>query len=263
MSKAYMNTGNAVYGMIGAAGLFYLVIGIVLLLFQWNFSQPFMLRLLAWGIGLGITCGLKYVLTLGCRKAQYRGFYRVRPAAASLTSLALECWFIGLGGSVLVGRVTQFLLAALFYVGRIDVPFLSEDVAVLGYAFDYVPQNFVKDLLVHEAHRHPFIERFSQLCLLRLRHDDFLDDAGTCWRQLAVLALFPWMSKHRIFDEERAQQAIATLRQQREEEEQAQKTIATDTNEVIDEALQGLVGVAGALREEVTQIGNRRDNMQE
>lgn len=46
---AHMNTGNAIYGLIGSASLFYAVIGLVIFLFIWDFSQPLMIRILAWG----------------------------------------------------------------------------------------------------------------------------------------------------------------------------------------------------------------------
>ena len=89
--------------MLGSAGLYFVLVGLILFLFQWSFSQKFMIRLLGWGLGLGITIALKVLLTMSCRAAQYRSFYRIRPKAATLSSLLLECWFIGLGGSVLIG----------------------------------------------------------------------------------------------------------------------------------------------------------------
>lgn len=216
-----MNTANAIYGLIGSAILFYLMVGLILFLFQWPFSQDFMRRMLSWGLGLGITMGLKMVLTMSCRRVQYRSFYRIRPHAANLSALALECWYAGLGGSVLLGRITQFLFAALFWVGRIDVAFLSSDVVLFGYHFDYVPINFIKEILVHEAHRHPYLERLAQMYLMKLRYKDFAAcGAAAAWRQLYVVALFPWLAKHRVFDAERRSQAAAALAERRRRQEE-------------------------------------------
>lgn len=214
----FVNTANAIYGMIGAASLYWLMVGCLIFLCVWPFSQDLMIQILAWSLGIGATVILKMVGTTLCRALQYRCFYRIHPRAASFTSLLLECWYIGLGSSVLIGRITQFLFAAAFWVGRIDVPFLSEDVCLFGYSFDYVPTHFAKDLLVHEAHRHPYIERLSQIYLMKLRHKAFVSDAGAAWRQLIVVTLFPWLTKYRLFNEERVKQPLLIWKERQHEE---------------------------------------------
>ena len=204
-----MNTANGIYAMLAAGVIFYILVGLTIFLFIWPFSRPLMLLLVAWGLGLAITIGLKVLITSFCRKKFFRAFYRQNPRGANIAALALECWFIGLGGGVLIGRLTQFILASAFWIGRIDVPFLSEDVNMMGYAFDYVPVNFIKELLVHEAHRHPLIERLGAMYLMRLRYRNFGSDAGGCWRQLFVVALMPWLLKYRIYHEQRCADSIS------------------------------------------------------
>jgi hypothetical protein len=199
----YTNIGNAIFAMIGAAFLYFFIVGLVIFLFIWPFSRGSMVLLVAWALGLMITIVLKQMLLKFFRKRHYAGFYRTNPIGANLNVLALECWFIGLGGGVLVARFISFILAACFFIGRTDVCFLSKEVALGGYAFEYVPTNFVKDLLVHEAHRHPYFERLLAMYMMKLKSDKFCSDAGACWRQLFVVTLMPWFMKHRVFSDER------------------------------------------------------------
>ena len=78
----------------------------------------------------------------------------------------------------------------------------------VGYQFDYVPAYFINDLLVHEAHRHPYIERLAQIYLMKLRHRSFGGRACAVWRQLVVISYFPWLAKYRAFDESKRYQAM-------------------------------------------------------
>lgn len=64
---------------------------------------------------------------------------------------------------------------------------------------DGFPYSFSKDIVVHEAHRHPYIESFGLLCLLKLRcGESFGNNPHSCWRLLFVLALMPWLKKFRV-----------------------------------------------------------------
>lgn len=64
---------------------------------------------------------------------------------------------------------------------------------------DSFPYSFRKDLVAHEAHRHPYIECFGLLCLLKLRcGDSFGNSPHACWRLLFVLTLMPWLKKYRV-----------------------------------------------------------------
>lgn len=190
-----------IYAAIGSAGMFFLLVAGILFLKFWPPTAYVMTLVIAWGIGLTITVGAKMILTMFCGKNYWKGFYRRRPAASNISSLAFECWHLGLAGGVLASRLCQFLLAAAFWIGRIDSKFLSDDVEAFGYRFDTVPQKYFTELLVHDAHRHPFIERLAAMYLMRLKHGEyFSNDAGAQWRVVFVLTLMPWLVK---FSQER------------------------------------------------------------
>ena len=57
-------------------------------------------------------------------------------------------------------RSFKLLIAATLFIGRVDVPLLSEDACFMGpIELDAYPLMYRKDLLAHEAHRHPYLER--------------------------------------------------------------------------------------------------------
>ena len=120
-----------------------------------------------------------------------------------MTLLALE-WanFVLTIGFVFL-RVIKLVISACAYIGRIDTPFLAEGVGKIGpILLDSYPFVFVKDLLQHEAHRHPYMELLGKIYLLKLKHGvGFGSRAGSAWRLLFAHALMPWLHKYRIFED--------------------------------------------------------------
>jgi hypothetical protein len=111
---------------------------------------------------------------------------------------------------------------------------------LFGYSFDYVPTYFIKDLLVHEAHRHPYIERLAQMYLMKLRfRDSFGSNAGAAWRQLTILAMFPWVAKNRVFDKERLELTVSEL--------EKRMRAAEEENGGLEGAVAGLAGLTAAI----------------
>ena len=96
-------------------------------------------------------------------------------------------------------RIIKLLIAAFLFVGKLDTPLLVPEVSIL----DKIPEIFLRDILLHEAHRHPYIEQLGVIYLMKLRYrDDFGKQAGSNWRLLFVYALMPWMGKYRIQGDE-------------------------------------------------------------
>ena len=76
---------------------------------------------------------------------------------------------------------------------------LAEDADQLGpMTLDIFPFIFRKDILTHEAHRHPYLERIGLIYMTKLRHESFGNTACTSWRLLFVFALMPWLRKYRL-----------------------------------------------------------------
>ena len=95
----------------------------------------------------------------------------------------------------------KLILIAVSSIGQIDRPLLAEGVGKIGgFEFDPYPTIHLRDIITHEAHRHPYIEILGTIYLMKLRHSNlFVKRAGSTWRLFFVYALFPWLHHYRIF----------------------------------------------------------------
>ena len=145
-----------------------------------------------------VTIIILKVLIFGClNRRWFLSFYRTRPFAANVMALTLDWANFALSIGFVMARIVKLTLAAVLFVGKIDTPLLVKS-PVLS-KLDKIPDLFLKDIMFHEAHRHPYIEQLGAIYLMKLRYrGDFGKDAGTNWRLLFIYALMPWMSRYRI-----------------------------------------------------------------
>ena len=96
----------------------------------------------------------------------------------------------------------KLLLVTSFYVGRLDTPLFAPGVGMIGpLTVDGHPVQFRKGLLLHDAHRHPYMERLGVIYLLKLKYGvHFANRAGGQWRLIFVMALMPWLRRYRLDD---------------------------------------------------------------
>ncbi|CAB9503709.1 expressed unknown protein [Seminavis robusta] len=193
------NIGNMVFSLMGASVFLALLVFGLIFVFAWPQTRGRALGFLAIAIGIICTIIIKVVGQKLLRARNFSTFYRKRPLAANAANLFFECWYIGTGLLVVVSRLVIFLVTAALYLGRIDTAFFHPDVKVVGKNLDKIPEGFRRDLLVHEAHLHPYIERLGSMYLHRIRDGDkFGSKAGTAWRCLFISALIPWIVRHRV-----------------------------------------------------------------
>lgn len=224
-------TGSLFWGIYFSSILVGAVIGLLAFFFLWQQTLYFAQHVLALIAGFLVITVIRLVLVNICRCSMYKAFYRKRPALANFTLLgkfgmtsshvsldsvylinirflfsvnsrhgsALEWTNFALSAGFIFVRMIKLLLAAAACIGRINRPFLAPGVGRFGpIELDSYPTIHTKDILSHEAHRHPYIELLGVMYLMKLRFGTaFGNSAGSTWRLLFVYALFPWLHQYR------------------------------------------------------------------
>jgi len=195
--------GIAFWSQLFAATISFGLFGLVGFFVSWNESSDFVLTIIAQMIGISVTIIFKIIAIVLFRQNTFGGFYRKKVAVTNIVFAIFESWNIAITVGFLVVRSALLFVLAVLYIGRIDTPFLAEEVDKFDFLpnaayMDRAPVYYRKDLLIHEAHRHPYIERLASLYLLKLNlGDSFATRAGSAWRLLYALTLMPWLRKYR------------------------------------------------------------------
>lgn len=192
--------GSSFWGCLftGIAAL--ILVGGIVFLAVWHVSRSVVMIIIAQLIGITVTVLLRMLILMFLRREFSAAYYRKQTWQDNFMRVILEAWNIGISSGFMLIRMLELFFLTALYVGRLDTPVLASGVGVLNnIAIDSYPNTFRKDLLSHDAHRHPYIERLGTCIMLKLRYgNDFGKRAHSCWRVLFVLCLMPWMRKYRL-----------------------------------------------------------------
>jgi len=152
-------------------------------------------------IGTGVSFLIKLIMFQSARINWYGAFMRRKPAPANLYNTFSDAWYLLLSIWCIIMRLVKLIGILLIHIGRIEAPFFHPSITL--FCGNSNPEvfslAFEKDVLLHEAHRHPYIERIGYLYLLKIGcREHFGMQEGAAWRILFTLALFPWLGKFRL-----------------------------------------------------------------
>ncbi len=210
--------GSSLWGCFFTGATAATIVGGLVFLIVWHVTRSVLFTIIAQLIGMGTTYLLRVLVLLFLRRKYCAAYYRMETMKDNFMNLILECWNLGITSGFMLVRACKLFFLTACYLGRLDTPMLADGVGVLNLgivkniALDSYPIAFRKDLLSHDAHRHPLLERLGTMY--------------SCWRVLFVLCLMPWMRKYRLrsissMDEldEQIQQVESDLKEEKGEEE--------------------------------------------
>lgn len=204
LRKAPLNAtfffGGTIWGCLVAGVVSAALFGFIFFLIIWRETNKIALTIISSLIGIGITAIFRSLLIFVSKRSTFTAYYRSRPARANFIVIILESWNIILAAGEVIARCLILFLITLLYIGRIDSPLLSPKANIFaGFFLDRYPSLFTVDTLLHEAHRHPYLDRLGLIYMLKLKHRKrLISKAGSCWRLLFTLVLFPWLHSHRV-----------------------------------------------------------------
>lgn len=170
---------------------------------MWQVTKGLMLRIVASALGIFITFCIRWVFGLSFVDSTVHGFYRERVNQNNIGGLLVECVMVGLGIALAAFRALVCVSISLLYVARADRNLFESDITIgFGHPLlrtrDHLPVSFRKEILVQEAHHHPYIEVLGKAYLMKLRHRErFATQAGCCIRLIFTQALMPWLRRYR------------------------------------------------------------------
>ena len=183
-----------------------LIIGVLVMLpvffLLWQFTRPLVLSIIAIVLGISISVLIREVFAFAVVKTSCRGFYRKNVNRNNVAGLAMEAVTIGLGIFYAFTRVAKILVVTLLYISRVDTNLLSIDLNV-GPLQDQYPKYFRQQLLLHESHKHPWLEVLGKLYLMKFRYrENFVSSAGYSYRLIFALSILPNLRKYRLQNRE-------------------------------------------------------------
>jgi hypothetical protein len=189
-------TGAMFFGVLISGLIIALLLCVTILFFTAPVFRDAVVTILIIVAGFVINVAIKVSLTMIFRLKCFASFYRRHPAIANIVGLMFECWNIALASGFVVIRAVKLIFTSASYIGRVDIPMLHIHGRLRPWSVDLYPMIFRADVLAHEAHRHPYIETLGLVYLYKLRYQDFANSAGSTWRVLLVMSLFPWLRKY-------------------------------------------------------------------